>query len=66
MLKKVLTRLKNPKVATAVVSGILMILVNVGIIDMDMSAKAMDITNIVLGLGVTVGVFGDPESHVKE
>ncbi len=66
MLKKVLTRLKNPKVATAVVSGILLILVNVGIIDLAMSDKVMEIANIVLGLGVTVGVFGDPESHVKE
>ncbi|WP_257143824.1 hypothetical protein [Bacillus cereus] len=65
MLKKVMTRLKNPKVVTAVVSGVLMILVNTGVIDMDMSAKAMDITNTVLGLGVTVGIFGNPESHIE-
>lgn len=66
MMKKVMTRLKNPKVVTAVVSGILMILVNTGIIDMDMSAKAMDIANTVLGLGITIGVFGNPESHIQE
>lgn len=66
MLKKVLTRLKNPKVVVAVVSGVALILVNVGVIDMSMHDKALEITNIALGVGVSIGVFGNPESHVSE
>lgn len=66
MMKKVLTRLKNIKVLTAVASGILLILVNIGLIDMAMSEKAMGIFNTILSIGVAVGIFGNPESHVKE
>lgn len=66
MLKKVLNRLQNIKVITAVVSGILLILVNTGVIDIDMSNSIMDTVNIILGLLVTIGVFGDPESHIQD
>lgn len=66
MLNKVLVRLRNVKVLTAVVSGLIMILVNLGVIDVDMSAKAMDTFNILLGIGIAVGVFGNPDSHIKE
>jgi uncharacterized membrane protein len=66
MLQKLKTRIKNPKVITAIVSGILIILVNTGVIDVDMSAKVQHIVDTVLGVGVTVGVFGNPESHVKK
>jgi uncharacterized membrane protein len=66
MLNKLKTRLKNPKVITAVVSGILLILVNTGLIDLEMSDKVTEIVNILLGIGVTLGVIGNPESHIKE
>jgi len=65
-LNKVLTRLKNPKVVLAVVSGVAMILVNVGVIDMSMHEKALEITNYALSVGIAVGVFGNPESHVEK
>lgn len=65
-MNKVLTRLKNPKVVLAVVSGVAMILVNVGVIDMSMHEKALEITNYALSVGIAVGVFGNPESHVEK
>jgi uncharacterized membrane protein len=66
MLNKIKTRIQNPKVITAVVAGILLILVNTGVMGIDMSAKVTDTVNIILGIGVTLGIFGDPESHVQE
>lgn len=65
-MNKVLTRLKNPKVVLAVVSGVALILVNVGVIDMSMHDKALEIANYALGVGIAVGVFGNPESHVEK
>jgi uncharacterized membrane protein len=65
MLKKIGTRIKNKKVLIAVISGILLILVNLGIIGQDMSNEIMNTVNSVLGVLVAVGIFGNPESHVK-
>lgn len=66
MLKKLVTRIKNPKVLLAVSSGVLLILVNLQIIDLEMSARVTDIINTVLSIGVSIGVFGNPESHVEK
>jgi uncharacterized membrane protein len=66
MLNKLKTRLRNPKVILAIVSGILIILVNLGVIGEDMSSKVTETVNILLGIGVSIGVFGNPESHIKE
>lgn len=66
MLNKVMQRLKNVKVIVAVVSGLLLILVNLGMIDIDMSVKVTETVNTLLGIGVAVGIFGNPDSHVKE
>jgi uncharacterized membrane protein len=66
MMKKIFTRLQNPKVIVSVVSGILLILVNIGAIDVSMSDKAMEITNIILGIGISVGIFGNPDSHIQD
>jgi uncharacterized membrane protein len=66
MLQKIMTRLKNPKVFMAVVSGILMILVNLGLVDVEMSTKVENIVNTILSFGVAIGIFADPESHVKK
>jgi uncharacterized membrane protein len=65
-MKKILVRLQNPKVITACASGILLILVNTGVIDTHMSDKVTEIVNIVLSMGVTLGIFGDPTDHIKE
>lgn len=65
-MKKFLVRLKNPKVITAVISGILIILVNLGIIGVDLSNHVTDTVNTILSVGVAVGVFSDPDSHIKE
>jgi uncharacterized membrane protein len=62
MLKKVLTRLKNTKVLIAVVSGVLAILVNFGVIDIKMSEEVLTNLNILLGMGVTLGIFSNPET----
>lgn len=64
-MKKILVRLKNKKVILSVISGILMILVNVGVIDISFSDKIMDVVNSVLALGVAVGVFSNPDSHLE-
>lgn len=64
-MKKVLNRFKNPKVITAVVSGVIMILVNLNVIDVPASEKAMETLNIILGMGITIGVLGNPDSHIK-
>lgn len=65
-MNKLLVRLKNKKVILSVISGILMILVNVGVIDVSLSDKVMDVVNSVLALGVAVGVFSNPDSHLEE
>ena len=65
MLKTLLTRLQNPKVVTSVVAGILLILVNTNIIDIQISEKVTEIVNTILGIGITLGVLADPESHLK-
>lgn len=61
-----MSRLKNKKVALAVVSGVVIILVNLGVMDMGMSDKVMEITNTILGIGVAIGVFSNPDSHEQE
>lgn len=66
LLNKVFKRLKNPKVILAVASGILLILVNLNLIDMVVSEKAMETVNTLLGIGVAVGIFANPDSHIKE
>lgn len=66
VFNKVVSRLKNPKVFVAVISGISLILLNLGLIDVAMSDKVTEITNIILGIGVSVGIFGNPDSHIKE
>lgn len=65
MVSKVLKRIKNPKVILAVISGFLMILLNLGLIDEMVSNKVIEVTNMLLSLGVTVGIFANPESHIE-
>ena len=61
MLKTILLRMKHPKIFIAVISGIAMILVNLGIIDMSIMPKIEEITNIILSIGVAIGIFTSPD-----
>jgi len=65
MFKKIKDRITNPKVIVALVSGILMILVNLNIIDVQVSGKLLDGVNTVLSVLIAIGVFGNPESHIE-
>lgn len=65
MLAKLKKRILNPKVILAYVSGILMILVNLNVIDVDMSTHVTEAVNTILGFFITIGIIGHPESHVK-
>lgn len=64
LLKKLSVRIQNPKVIVAVVSGVLLILSNTGIITIDHANYVNDILNTFLSAFVGLGVFGNPESHV--
>jgi uncharacterized membrane protein len=64
-MKKLLVRLANKKVLLSVISGILLILVQLNVIDVEMSHSVDIVVNTVLGLLVGIGVISDPESHVK-
>jgi len=66
MLAKIKKRIKNPKVILAVVSGILMVLVNIGVIDTSISDHVTEVVNTILGVLISIGIFGNPESHVKD
>jgi uncharacterized membrane protein len=66
MWNKFKTRIRNKKVIAAIVSGVLIILVNTGIIGEDLSAKVTDVLNTLLSVGVTIGILGDPTDHIKE
>ncbi|UDY80749.1 holin [Geobacillus phage GR1] len=65
MLQKIKKRIRNPKVILGIMSGVLMILVNLGIIDELASENVIEITNMILGVGVAIGILSNPESHIK-
>lgn len=65
LLKKFATRIRNPKILTSIVSGLLLVLVNIGAITVSTQHHVMDAINTVLGLLVGMGVFANPESHIK-
>jgi uncharacterized membrane protein len=64
-MQKLLVRLRNKKVLLSVISGILLILVQLNVIDVAMSHSVDVVVNTVLGLLVAIGVVSDPESHIK-
>jgi uncharacterized membrane protein len=66
VLKKLLTRLSNKKVLLSVISGILLILVQLNVIDVEMSHTVDVVVNTVLSVLIAVGVVSDPESHLKK
>lgn len=60
-----LVRLQNPKVLTALISGVLIILLNTGVITLDKANHITALANAILSVLIGVGVVGDPESHVQ-
>lgn len=66
MRNKLLIRLQNPRVIIGITSGTLMILVNLEIISVDFSNQIIELINILLSIGVSIGILANPESHVKE
>jgi uncharacterized membrane protein len=62
--KQFLIRCKNPKVITGIVSGVILILVNAGIIDTHMSNNINAAVNTLLSVGVGFGIFSNPDSHI--
>lgn len=65
-MNKVIKRLKNKKIALAVASGILLILVNLGLIDNAVSNQVTEVVNTLLTIGVAIGVFSNPDSHLEQ
>lgn len=66
MLKTILLRMKRPKIFLAVVSGVAMILVNLNIIDMSVMPKIEEMANIILSIGVAIGIFSSPEVDTSD
>lgn len=62
MMKKIMTRIRNPKVITGIVSGALLILVNCGVIDTHMSNTILNGVNTVLSILVGMGIFANPDT----
>jgi uncharacterized membrane protein len=65
-VKRLLIRLQNKTVLTSLISGIMLILVNTGVIDVEMSQKVDTVVNTVLSILVAMGIVSDPESHLKK
>jgi uncharacterized membrane protein len=65
LFNKLVVRIQNPKVIVAVVSGVLLILSNTGIVTVEHVNHVSEILNTVLTVLVALGVFGNPESHVS-
>lgn len=65
-MKKVMRRMKNPKIFLAVMSGLLMILFNFGLIDTPTLDKWNEFFNLILGIGIAIGIFSTPEKPQVE
>lgn len=57
--KELVSRLKNRYVITGVVSGLLLILVNAGVIDTHMSDNITKTVNTILSIGVGMGIISN-------
>lgn len=64
LLKTLTTRLQNRNVILGVLSGVALILVNLGIVKVDQVDHFNLIANTVLTLLVGMGIVSDPESHI--
>jgi len=65
-MEKILRRLQNKQVLVSVVSGILLVLVSTGAVDLEMSHK-LDVTfNTLLSVIIALGIVSDPESHIEK
>jgi uncharacterized membrane protein len=63
--KQLMSRCRNPKVITGLVSGLLLILLNAGIIDTHMSNNINTAVNTILSIGVGLGILSnaDPKQN---
>jgi uncharacterized membrane protein len=59
--KQLLSRLKNRYVITGIVSGLLLILVNAGVIDTHMSDNITKAVNTILSIGVGLGIVSNAD-----
>jgi uncharacterized membrane protein len=66
MMKKLFARLRNGKVLLAVISGILLVLVQLGVIDVAMYHNLSISIDTVLSVFVALCIISDPESHLKD
>jgi uncharacterized membrane protein len=64
-MRKLAKRLKNPAVVTALVSGILIALVNTSLIDVELSTKVTEIMSAILTVGVAFGILSNPDETEK-
>lgn len=64
LFNKGLVRIQNPRVMLAVISGVLLVLTNTGVLTVESYNYVNDILNAVFSLFVGLGVFSDPESHL--
>lgn len=64
-LQTVLIRLKNPKVIASIVSAVIMVLLNTGVITADKSSYLVTLANTILSVLIGIGVLGNPDSHVQ-
>lgn len=65
MIQKLLVRLQNKKVLMSTVAGILLVLVNTGLIDVGMSHQVQIVFDTVMSILIGLGIVSDPESHVE-
>lgn len=65
-IMKVLKRLKKKRVFLAVASGVVMLLLNLGLIDEAISQQMHESINILLSMGVAVGIFTNPDEKPKK
>jgi uncharacterized membrane protein len=64
--KQIVSRLKNRYVLTGIVSGILLILVNAGLIDTHMSDNITKAVNTLLSIGVGLGIVSNADSNITK
>ncbi len=64
-LLKVLKRLKKKRIFLAVASGIILLLVNLGLIDVAVSEQLNEIVNTILTIGIAIGIFTNPDEAPK-
>lgn len=66
LFNKFIVRIQNVKVFVAVVSGVLLVLSNTGVISVEHADHLNYILNSIFSVFVGLGVFANPEDHVSK